>query len=160
MGGLSLARAGRLLLVAALSRAGFQLGHDFGQGDPPRLKNDEQMIQYVGRLGAHRPLVLGRRGDGELDRLLAKLARAMSRALVEEAAGIGLLRARGRASSDGFGEVVEREHGEQSPTSLSGRRVERTKAKKEFRRGSRRWLSARDSRRCRTRRTHARCRTA
>src|SRR5574337_1450747 len=155
-----LALAGRLLLVAASSSAAFELRHDLIEGDAARLQCDQKMIKHVGRLGAHRPFVLGRRGDGELDRLLAELARAMGRPLIEQALRVGLRRAAARASGDGFGEIVEREHSNGSPIPLSRWGVERTTADDGFKWRTRRPLSIRDSRRCRTRRIPGRCPTA
>ena len=52
------------------------------------------MIEHIGRLRADGGLVQRGGGDREFDRLFAEFAGAMGGAFVEEAAGIGGLRAR------------------------------------------------------------------
>ena len=96
--------------MAALPGPAFEFADDRIEGDAARAQQHQEMIEHVGGLRAHRRLVLRRRRDRQLDRLLAELPGAMSRALVQQASRVGFLGRRVRAPVDDLREVVESEH--------------------------------------------------
>ena len=77
---------------------------------PARPEHDQEVVEDIRRLSANRVLIQRRGGDRQFDRFFAEFARAMGRALVEQAAGIGRFRARARALVDRSGKLLQREH--------------------------------------------------
>src|SRR5579872_4008198 len=80
--------------VAGLRRTLLQHSFDLRQRNAARLQHYQQMIEKIGGLGDETALALLHGSYRGFDGFLAELLGAMGNALVEQRAGIGLLRAR------------------------------------------------------------------
>ena len=80
--------------MPGLRRALFERGLDFSERNAARFEQHQQMIEKISRLGDQAPFIFLHRGETCLDGLLTQFLGAVSDALVEECAGIGIRSAR------------------------------------------------------------------